>query len=100
MPAPIIGTISHGTLRVQDLLRAFADELDRLEVMSGDIAKAREYARMLDMHHNDVAPQVYLDADDCLQTLSSKLEELAPEDCYFGTHPGDGSDFGFWPVED
>jgi len=34
-----------------------------------------------------------------LEEVREKLEESAPEGTYFGTLEGDGTDFGFWPLE-
>jgi hypothetical protein len=40
------------------------------------------------------------DAYSLLQELFDILESYAPEGFYFGSHPGDGSDFGFWEMEE
>ena len=39
------------------------------------------------------------EAVDILDDLFDVMNGYAPEGYYFGAHPGDGSDFGFWPIE-
>jgi len=34
------------------------------------------------------------------ETVFGLMGELAPEGYIFGAHPGDGSDFGFWEIEE
>ncbi|MCG6115871.1 MAG: hypothetical protein MEQ84_11795 [Mesorhizobium sp.] len=81
-----IGSISHGTLRVEDLLDAFATELDYL---SGDNVACAQVAALPDFEGEEAVT--------LLGELNERLEDLAPAYCYFGAHEGDGSDFGFWP---
>jgi hypothetical protein len=85
------GSISHGTLREEDLITAFLGELRRLDP---ERAKAAEDLHMVEAAEMDADSREWL-----LTFLFDTLEEYAPEDCYFGAHVGDGSDFGFWPVE-
>jgi len=85
-----LGSISHGTLRTQDLLEAFANTLQQFNRTHPLLG---EY---LDIHANDA-----WDSDKAADLLNegffNALQEICPPFVYFGTHPGDGADFGFWP---
>ena len=81
-------TIIHGTMRCEDLYPAFRSLLVLL-----DPEKASGYSEDHDL------------ATECLRfdetwALADDLEALAPDGYYFGAHPGDGSDFGFWKLEE
>lgn len=100
----MIGSISHGTLRTQDLLRACADTLEtfgtpQIEPYHGSclVSDAREWADRLD---GEPTPQEQEQAESILCDISDRLNDLAPEGTYFGMHEGDGSDLGFWPILD
>lgn len=121
----LAGSISHGTLRPQDLVPAFLSALE-------DYGSEADYDRALDEwlllniedatlaeddSHEEELKNALLDRrpyyppDDhplwsgeqtsyfLNETLWAKLGNVAPDGYYFGSHPGDGSDFGFWPNE-
>jgi hypothetical protein len=70
-------TVIHGTHRPEDLIPTFLYELKK---------------------HTDEIPQ-FENGDDVQEyiiELIDALNDCAPSYCYFGTHIGDGSDFGFW----
>jgi hypothetical protein len=105
---PTIGTIIHATHRPQDLIPAFLHEFKRLDRGWYDkfirrIAKDdRELAYYLsgtgicDEHsfwQSDLCSDILADLFDC-------LDVMAPSYAYFGSHPGNGSDFGYWPSFD
>ncbi len=101
------GTVSHGTLRTQDLLRSFADELSRVMPFNGSnlASEARQNAEILDMVKSDgsdvATDKDHAIASDVLNDLFEQLDTIAHrEGFYFGAHPGDGSDFGYWTSED
>jgi hypothetical protein len=85
-------------MRARDLLPAFADVLERLNKtaqggVSGGNTNAIEDARnVTDFDSEDASEAVY--------ELMEYLNEYAPAYGYFGAHPGDGSDYGFWLHED
>jgi len=87
------GTISHGTLAPLDLADAFVTEL---EYLTGDAASFSERALI------ERAREALEDEDnvdllfEIVAALEEALQDHAPAYGYFGTHEGDGSDFGFW----
>lgn len=95
-------TIIHGTLRPQDLIPAFLDALS--------VAGPDAYAQLVMGPFGAVPAYVFDEGDDSdwwtseaatdlIAQLEEALNEAAPEGHYFGSHPGDGADFGFWEIE-
>jgi hypothetical protein len=98
----VSNSISHGTLRQEDLIPTFTATLKLLApeptIREADlIAEAEGWADtpadLLDsaLHAENGG---YI-----LNELTDALDNLAPEGFYFGAHEGDGSDFGFWRIE-
>ena len=104
-----VGSVSTGTLRDADLLSAMLDCLQDLDEKQYD-----EYVDLLQTDCNvdvdDIQDDVYEDCRDNADrdTLASILNEelpdtlqgFAPAGFYFGSHPGDGSDIGYWMDEE
>lgn len=90
-------SISHGTHRSEDLIPAFAGELRLLDANNPLIAEADAVMLLHGLGYS-----VMQDGDAAMELtheLMDALEEHAGPGLYFGAHPGDGSDFGYWPVE-
>ena len=97
-----IGTVIHGTLRDQDLLPAFADELERVggpeldyDLRNGSelIAEARQLVE-IGFTYAEFNGET---SSECVNELMDALQDYAPVHMYFG-NTSDGSDFGWWPV--
>lgn len=87
-----LGTVISGTCKVDDLLKAFADEL-------GEDHRLWDDAMFLVKALRDDRDVVY-EANDVLEELVEELGRRSPEGVYFGTHPGDGADWGYWSEEE
>jgi hypothetical protein len=90
-----LGSISTGTLRTEDLLERFTEalsergvNLDTREMMADGAGEAAAF----DKSPNEERLQSWV-----VDRLMEELQELCPPFVYFGAHPGDGADFGFWP---
>lgn len=84
-----IGTISHGTLRNEDLASAIHAALK---------SQGHKESDMLMRELRGIANALVDDNDS--EILSDGIDALnyhVPMFCYAGFHPGDGSDLGVWP---
>lgn len=92
---PSIGSISHGTLRAEDLAVSFADELRRMAPEHDRVKEADAVQTLWAAGWNDIYDDERV--SELVNDLQDALNEYAPPFCYFGNTDGDGSDFGFWP---
>lgn len=113
-----IGSVSHATMRNEDLIPAFVDALDAIkENLAASITTESTFeetesvkAQITSIDVELAAIEEHQQADDYYESEESDMDlnevlfdllnEYAPPYCYFGAHPGDGSDYGFWPSED
>lgn len=99
-------TVIHGTQQPEHLIPTLIKFLDLVkeklsfEKRESFVATWTAIDNFLAVVENQ---ENYLTSDQAvedLETILSWLNELAPDGFYFGPHIGDGSDFGYWAVEE
>ena len=98
-----VGTVIQGTLRSQDLLPAFLEELSKRDPIGYDQWAMASFGIIPSYVTDEGDDSDWWTSEDCNNTLEQAFEALemcAPDGYYFGAHEGDRSDFGYWPVED
>lgn len=89
------GVLIEGTLKLDELLVAFATEL-ALHNSHGYAKLVRASLSMAKiLRHEHYQEQIDI-AHELIEALSVALNELCPENHYFGVHPDDGACFGVW----
>lgn len=94
-----LGTVSHGTLRNEDLLKAFCEEIERYASTGYAIVTesrkwlAGEQPDENESNRDEIGQELVID-------LIDQLNAMSPDNVYFGTLDGDASDFGWWVSED
>ena len=90
-----IGSISSGSLKTEDLIQAFVDELTYYSpARAASLIQEYEPSDPEELDYESEEASFYLEA------LTEALEDLAPVGLYFGSAEGDGADFGFWPLNE
>jgi hypothetical protein len=90
-------TISHATLRTEDIIQAILNFLatSSPENIENEVWEIEQNVIIAREQGNDEELDFILHED-----AFPLMNAIAPEDNYFGAHPGDGSDIGFWQIED
>lgn len=113
LPAEFAGaSVSRGTLVIEDVYSSVEDIIDHKlvrEFRDTWAAAMRDAWECHQVHPKDLSSINYDDfsteykeklSDILNSNIWEYLNQVAPDGCYFGAHPGDGSNFGFWPKED
>jgi hypothetical protein len=87
-----IGSVSHATMRAEDLIPAFCEELRYLGHRSVILSEIERESNKRGYYESE-NPEFDLDE------LFSMLDSHSLPYFYFGAHVGDGSDYGFWLSE-
>ncbi len=101
MATLIMGSVSHGTMRPQDLIPTFLGVLNQVDPVTYSQLAVLPFSVVPSYAQEDEDSE-WWGGEDCmnvLEDLITALDNAAPEGYYFGPHPGDGSDYGFWEVE-
>jgi len=108
-----MGSISHGTLRTEDLFPALRAAIGRVRLSRADRAKFRALCKEWDQlpsgeRWGGTAEDPVIDWTDDQHETASELymdllqlaESYTPAYAYLGMHDGDGSDLGVWAAVD
>lgn len=92
-----IGSVSHATLRLEDLIPSFLWEAKHLRLTKAERKEISRIAR-------ESEQEGYYDSKDAVFDLNESLFSILDAHSLpyfrFGAHLGDGSDFGWWLSED
>lgn len=92
--AGLNSSVSHGTMRSQDLIPVFLDV----------IRNTPEYIQLMHIvpsYAYEEKDSEWWDNEDALclmKSLFNTLDNYSPEGYHFGANPGDGSDYGYWLI--
>ena len=91
-----LGSVSCATMRHEDLIPTFCYELSRIPGVS------REHKKLVREIEARIVDEVEFGtetADYDLEDLFNALDAYSGPFFYFGSHPGDGADYGYWLSE-
>lgn len=101
--APLGGTLIHATMRNCDLVPVFLRALRGTKEYKHfmlECKRVKDLRVVIDLNASDQDERWLSEAmANFVEDLFDALNNYAPEGYYFGSHPGDGSDYGYWTDE-
>lgn len=91
-----VGTVVHGTHRPEDLIPALMSELESRDPSGYRLFLETNQHVYLSLADDPNSNEIH----EIVERLFDDLNWCAPDGYFFGAHPGDGSDFGYWPIDD
>ena len=112
--AASVGTVSHATLRLSDLIVAFGSCLESLRMLNCNVLDNPIWHKhnqrfedviwnayeLLNDDESDIIEGREEDAVWAIDELDNCLQIFAPDNAWFGAHEGDCSHFGFWELDE
>lgn len=96
------GSISSGTLRKKDLILTFLDFIREHDPVRYEAMALMPFGSVPSFAMEDENSEWWEEEEASIllnAVLWESMEDMAPEGYYFGAHPGDGADFGYWEIE-
>jgi len=97
-------SVSTGTMKTEKVLPALVTFIKmHSKVCRIEIAYSKVQEKVDQLSYEDDDNYDYNSLNSATEILFSEvffiLNDIAPKGCYFGSHVGDGSDYGFWKME-
>lgn len=92
-------SVSESTMRPEDLIPEFWSLLYRFAMADVNVSILDTLGEI----QESMKESAYYESDDStfdLDYLFDTLNQYAPDGYYFRSHPGNGSDYGFWECEE
>ena len=94
-------SLSHGTMRDQDLVKSFMDFMrENLPNEYAAIVAESENVKLVSDSLNEPEDDSEQAGFFINEVLFETIDRYAPLGHSFNSHPGDGSDYGFWQADD
>jgi hypothetical protein len=101
----VAGTVKSGTLKLCELLPCFMEEvnrIDKLNTLGSQRSLMVEHPKYIGVTVPYDCSNEWWDSEEAAQMFEDIVElinTVTPGGLYFGSHPDDGADWGYWEID-